>query len=65
MKVDSNLEGKGFNKSIVKLKDEVITIWSKLIVKRKESLYELFPKIELILSQQPHMNFWANDISMF
>ncbi len=65
MKVGSNLEGKGFNKSILKLKDEVITIWSKFIFKRKESLYELLPKIELILSQKPNMNFWANDISMF
>ena len=57
IKIDSTLDGKGFNKSIVNLKDEVITILSKLIVKRKESLYEILPKIGDSLSGRINDNF--------
>ncbi len=63
-KIESILEDQGFNKSIVNLQDKTITVWSKLVVKREELLYELFPKIELILSKTPNINLWTNDISL-
>ena len=43
-KIDSYLEDQGLHKSVVKLQDKVISVWSKIIGGDEESFYQLLPQ---------------------
>ncbi len=64
IKISKMLENEGFNKSILKLDNKMITVWSKIISRQEDSNYQLLSQIEAIFYQDPYINFWTNDISM-
>ncbi|KGG16776.1 MULTISPECIES: DUF3352 domain-containing protein [unclassified Prochlorococcus] len=62
-KIETIIEERGFNKSVLHVKDKDIIVWSKLITKEINSDYKLIPDIGVILFEEQNKLIWTNSIS--